>query len=103
MARNATTDTPHAPLNTTVAPQGRQFRIRVESGDMLFSPVKFNTFNVGSVTVETECLEGELPGVLETVQQMVRKAFSDQYRGRLEFYLKGIKYNDRRVQESAED
>lgn len=112
MARTRSTETPavelpHKPgeeklVHSTVTPTGgRRFRVRVETGDMLFSPVKYNTFNVGNAMVETECDEGELPEVLGVMQKTVRKVFAEQYQQRLEFYLKAIKYNDRRVGEES--
>lgn len=79
------------------------YKVKVTSGDMLFSPIRYNTFNVGSVEVEAS-FEGDVDpkDAIAEVSKVVRDEFAERYKQRLEFYLQAIKYNDRRVKSSRE-
>lgn len=95
-----------AGITTRVLETASKVTITVQSGEMLFSPIKFNTFEVGDVTMSAE-FNGSIP--VEQIQQatqelntLVREIFAQRYQQRLKFYIAAIKTNNRQISDAKE-
>jgi len=78
-------------------------RLRVETGRVTFTPVAYNTFEVGSVSIELDLPSGADVGeALAEMDEVVSGHFGKAYARRLDSYLKALRYNDKKLREDRE-
>ena len=78
-------------------------RLRVETGKVTFAPVSYNTFDVGSVTVEADFPPGtDVAAALAEMDALATKHFGGAYQRRLEQYLRALRYNDKALRDDRE-
>ena len=82
--------------------QNKRATVTVTSGEMTFSPVRYNTFQVGSVSVQVECELDDLDKAMEQAGEKVRAVFAKRYQERLDFYVKALHHNDKRLREDRD-
>ena len=77
--------------------------VTVNSGDMTFAPISYNTFQVGSVSVQVELEDmDDVDEVVSKLQEKVRSYFAERYKQRLKFYVDALKHNAREVNKARE-
>ena len=78
-------------------------RLRVETGKATFTPVSYNSFDVGSVSVEVDFPPGtDVAEALVEMDALASKHFGGAYQRRLEQYLRALRYNDKALRDDRE-
>ena len=86
---------------TSVVRTATKITLRIETGKAVFSPVSYNSFEVGSVSVELELPSGtDVAAALAEMDALAREYFKGAYAYKLESYLKALRYNAKKVAES---
>ena len=77
--------------------------LRVETGKAVFTPVAYNTFEVGSVTVEAEFPASvDVQAALAEMDEVASDHFRRSYASKLDGYLKALRYNAKKLSEDKE-
>jgi hypothetical protein len=77
--------------------------LRVETGKVVFTPVAYNTFEVGSVAIEAEFPASvDVQAAIAEMDEVVSDNFKINYVRKLESYIKALRYNARKLSEDKE-
>ena len=88
---------------TSVIRSANKITLRVETGKLTFTPVSFNSFDVGSVAIELELPSGtDIAAALGEMDEVCVVAFRSAYIRRLDSYAKALLYNNKKVEEARE-
>ena len=88
---------------TSVIKTASKVTLRVETGKVTFTPVAYNSFDVGSVAIELELPSGtDVAAALVEMDEVCAVAFRSAYARRLDSYTKALRYNDKQVEAARE-
>ena len=77
--------------------------LRVETGKVVFTPVAYNTFEVGSVAIEAEFPASvDVQAAITEMDEVVSEHFKRSYASKLDGYIKALRYNARKLSEDKE-
>jgi hypothetical protein len=91
------------PVRASVIKNASKGTLKLETGKVTFSPVSYNVFEVGSVSIEVELPSGvDIDAALSEMDAIASEHFGRAYVKRLNSYLKALHFNDAKLKVAKE-